>query len=138
MQQCDKKYTDYYERARNFFLAQKDISSNTPSSVVVADKDVNAYKLISLQQKIYQQIQQQRMNHAFIALYLQFVERLLQQQDSLDHVYKDLIFLFNNKYLTTKFADPAFNNTLSNKEQVTMLADHVRKINKGDTLKGYV
>lgn len=137
MDMCGGEVAHTYDLLRSFFVVQADMKEMTPSVTVFPDKNINAYKLISLQQQIFLEISKKRLNQPRIAVYLQFVEELLKK-DAIEHVYKDIAFLFNNAYLASVLSSPSFNTSLSKKEEVKLLQQKIRSVNEGSELKGYV
>jgi len=134
---CDEKQIEIYNLLWWFFGTEIDLKSQTPTSTIFRQKDINAYKLISLIQIIYYELNKNRFNQPRIAVYLQFVEELIKK-DWIDHVYKDLIFLFNNTYLKSILNSPNIASSSSKKEEVKLLQARIREINRWSKLKWYL
>ena len=93
-----------------------------------ADDDINIFKLVSLQQKIYQNTLQKNYDVSTIEAYLSFVQALLTKRN-IDQMYKDVIYLYNNTYLQSALTQIAVLN--NNTKALLGLTDVIRDINEG-------
>lgn len=136
LQECGGSYRILYDTYVAYASVQKGLQNQANTTTVFKNKDINTYKLISVQQEIYNELTSRKLNQTRITMYLQYVEELLKR-DGLDPVYVDLVYWFNNDYLLGELQEPEFNLNISMQEEVKILVNEVRKINKGSSLVGY-
>ena len=64
------------------------------------DTLLNEYKLLSYQQQLYQDFLINKVDTYKVNTYLDFVQELLQK-NTVDQFYKDEMYRYNNKYLSS-------------------------------------
>jgi|GEM_PF-6192214 len=94
-----------------------------------ADDDINIFKLLSLQQKIYHSTLQKNYDLGTIEVYLSFIQDLLTKRQNIPQIYKDMVYLFNNTYLQGALTQLAILN--NNTKAMLRLSDVVKNINEG-------
>ena len=92
------------------------------------DNDINIFKLLSLQQKIYHNTLQKNYDVGTIEAYLGFIQELLVKRPNIDQLYKDIIYLYNNTYLQNALTQIAILN--NNTKAMLRLTDVVKSINE--------
>jgi hypothetical protein len=123
-----------YTALKDLNIVKKDLTDIT-SKYVSDDKELNAYKLLSLQQLIYNEVEKRRLNQPRVGAYLQFIKELLKNDTLLEHVYLDEVFLFNNTYLSNVLKMPIFNMSAGQKETTKLLQQTIREVNIGSELE---
>ncbi len=133
---CGEEVDNLYTALKDLNIIKKDLLDVT-SKYVSDDRELNAYKLISLQQLIYNEVEKRRLNQPRVAAYLQFIKELLKKDTLLEHIYFDEAFLFNNTYLTNVLKLPTFNMSAGQKEVTKILQQTIREMNIGSELEWY-
>lgn len=125
---CGAQYVSAYHRIVDFTTATYELQGIS-NGKLYPDDEINAFKLLSLQQKIYHNTIQKNYDIGTIEVYLNFVQDLITKRQNLEQVYKDLIYLYNNTYLEATLTQIAVltNNTKS----MLKLSDMIRNINGG-------
>lgn len=126
--ECGDTYTQAYHRITDFATATYELQgiSNTK---LYADDDINIFKLLSLQQKIYQNTLQKNYDISTIDVYLSFVQDLLTKRPNIEQIYKDIVYVYNNKYLQSILTQIAIRN--NNTKAMLRLTDVIKSINDG-------
>lgn len=92
------------------------------------DDDINIFKLLSLQQKIYHNTLQKNYDVGTIEAYLTFLQDLLAKRPNIDPIYKDMTYIYNNTYLQDALTQIAILN--NNTKAMLRLTDVVKNINE--------
>lgn len=120
---CDNTIKQQYILTRDYLQTQNEIISNTVQNTVYTDNTLNIFKLVSLQQAIYNDIQNNIFNTRRIDAYLYFVQNMLQKKQ-LTGTYIDTTYWFNNVYILPYAYDNNTNTTI----------ETINSINKGSYL----
>ncbi|HBB04448.1 TPA: hypothetical protein DCZ39_06220 [Patescibacteria group bacterium] len=91
---------------------QKTLENQTFEKISYKDTLLNAYKLLSYQQQIYQDFLINRTDTYKIASYLDFV-RELSKNNTIEPFYTDEIYRYNNKYLSLTLEKIAYQSSVS-------------------------
>ena len=138
--QCDTPYNTTYTNMRGIIEVDTQLDGYI-NQTIYNDESLNAYKLISIQQSIYNDFSEGRMNDQAIDLYLTYLTALLKGTiDStplIDPFYKDVTYLFNNKFILGEIQNPNYNTTPKDKQIVSNLTKRINDINQGSQLDGY-
>lgn len=142
---CGPTYLNAYHRIVDFTTVTYELQgiSNTK---LYPDDEINVFKLLSLQQKIYHNTLQKNYDIGTIEVYLNFVQELLTKRQNIEQIYKDITYLYNNTYLESALTQIAV--LTNNTKAMLKLSDMIRNINggaaglqkmiKNDSLIGYV
>ncbi len=133
---CGEKVENYYDTIKDLNKIKDDLKE-VSSAYVSDDREINAYKLLSLQQIIYNEVLKKRLNSPRIAVYLQFLKWLLKNDKYIEHFYLDEAFLFNNDYLAKVLKSPIFNLSNWQKEENKILLQKIREVNLWSELEWY-
>jgi len=133
---CWEEYHADYDEYSSFVNIQWDLTWPASSQFAFNNHNINAYKLLSIQQKIYHELINKRFNQARIDYYLKFVEELLRK-DTIDPFYKDIIYIFNNDHLQKQILSAQISSIIADKDTIKKIADDIRKVNKWNELIGY-
>lgn len=128
--QCGGNYLQAYHRIVDFATVTYELQGIS-NSKLYADEDINIFKLLSLQQKIYHNTLQKNYDVGTIEVYLTFVQDLLTKRPNIPQLYKDMIYLYNNTYLQNALTQIAILN--NNTKAMLRLTDVVKNINEGTT-----
>lgn len=124
---CWPKYVRAYHRIVDFATVTYELQWIS-NAKLYSDKDINIFKLLSLQQKIYHNTLQKNYDVGTIEAYLSFVQDLLTKRTDIDKIYKDMIYIYNNTYLQDALTQIAILN--NNTKAMLRLTDVVRNINE--------
>lgn len=130
---CGDENLQYFHSLQGFVEVQNQFQSNYTTEYLYSDYDLNIYKLLSLQQIIYNDIRSRKLNDRILFPYFAYVETLLKQ-DKLDSFYKDMTYWFHNYYIKTRLSEPIFANK---KDIVDHILGGVNQINKWSHLVWY-
>lgn len=128
--ECGETYMQSYHRIMDFATVTYELQGIS-NIKLYADDDINIFKLLSLQQKIYQNTLQKNYDVGTIDVYLSFVQDLLTKRPNIDQIYKDITYLYNNKYLQSILTQIAIRN--NNTKAMLRLTDVIKSINEGST-----
>ncbi|MBR7036706.1 hypothetical protein IKI14_02300 [bacterium] len=90
----------------NFIDLENSLGQPEVQDRVFEDPDLNAYKLLSIQQKVYKFLDGTSLNDNYIKSYLKFVQTLINKDNGknyyLSPIYKDILYVFNTDELYQK------------------------------------
>jgi len=95
---CGQEYEELFKRTTLFMEVQKGLENQSFEKISYKDISLNAYKLLSYQQQLYQDFLVNKADTYKITTYLDFVKELLKK-NTIEQFYKDEIYRYNNKYL---------------------------------------
>ena len=125
---CGEKYLTAYRRVIDFSTTAYELQGIS-NAKLYADDEINIFKLLSLQQKIYHNTLQKNYDVGTIEVYLTFVRDLLVKRQNIDQIYKDIIYLYNNTYLESTLTQIA---VITNSTKAMLkFSDMIRNINGG-------
>lgn len=110
---CGQTYEDLFKRTTLFMEIQKALENQSFDKISYKDVLLNAYKLLSYQQQIYQDFLINKIDTYKISTYLDLVKEVLQK-NSIDAFYKDEIYRYNNKYLSLSLEKTAYQTNIFN------------------------
>ncbi|MBP6910097.1 hypothetical protein KBC03_00660 [Patescibacteria group bacterium] len=125
---CGPEYVHSYHRIVDFATVNYELQGIS-NEKLYSDNDINIFKLLSLQQKIYQNTLQKNYDVGTIEVYLAFTQGLLTKRSNIEQLYKDMIYLYNNTYLQSALTQIAILN--NNTKAMLRLTDVVKDINEG-------
>lgn len=125
---CGPDYVYAYHRIVDFATVNYELQGIS-NEKLYSDDDINIFKLLSLQQKIYQNTLQKNYDIGTIEVYLAFTQGLLTKRSNIEQLYKDMIYLYNNTYLQSALTQIAILN--GNTKAMLRLTDVVKDINEG-------
>jgi len=130
---CNDSWYQTIKRIDWFIKIQDQLEKKHITLDMYNDRMLNEYKLISLQQLLYQDISNNRIEIDNISLYLDFLKELLKK-NWIDNFYKDEIYRFNNQYLIKEIEKPLnyFNET--KKIGINSIIDNINIINQWNSL----
>ncbi|MBU0626464.1 hypothetical protein KKG31_04000 [Patescibacteria group bacterium] len=130
---CDSQSFENFKKLSAFLEIQNQLDSKQITKTAYSNNDINAYKILSVQQMIYRDMINNRSNLNNILEYLEFVQELLKS-DRIDDFYKDLTYRFNNKYIVP-WVDNQNNPIIKNKKpEVDNIKKQITIIDNGDDL----
>jgi hypothetical protein len=131
---CGSDYEAFYNEFSSFRSIQDQLDKQFINATVTASPLLNAYKLVSTQQFIYNEMNAGKFNEIRLRSYNKYVEELLRKPSSLQSFYFQNINRFNNTYLIPEITRTILKNkTLENKELKSVL-DDLKTINEGDSI----
>lgn len=131
---CGVQGLQGFQMLQGFIELQNQFKSNYTENNTYFEEKLNLYKLVSLQQIIYNDLREKRVNDRILLPYLWFIENMLKK-DVMPPFYKDLTYWFHNYYLKSHLSDPAFSNK---KELIDKVIAKINQINIGSSLIGYI
>lgn len=103
MEYCSESDQQYYKKLTNFIEVENSLSQPEISDKVFEDPDLNAYKLLSVLQYLYNKSLRWSSNENYIKSYLDYVQALVNKDKGSNRIlkplYKDLLYVFNSDYL---------------------------------------
>ena len=132
MSNCNWELRSFYENLVNFINDENSLTIEPTR--IFENSDLNAYKLLSLQQIVYRNLDTSSVNEELIKSYLTFVQNLINKDRWSNHylasIYKDILYVFNTDILEQKLV------------QKWKLSSEIRKqldqINNGNQLMDYL
>ncbi len=135
-----KWYNRRYEVLKRFLWVQNEIESIVSENIVAWDMDVNLFKLVSLQQKIYAQHKDKLLDTNTIITYLRFLNALLNDTtNKIPQFYIEEAYYYNNIYVKNmlqKLTIESVNPTVN--DDVSKILDIISNLNKGNSSVGIV
>lgn len=137
---CGKTYEDIFKRTTLFIEIQKTLENQSFDKNNYKDSILNAYKLLSYQQQIYQDFLINKSDTYKLTAYLDFVDEILKK-NTIDVFYKDEIYRFNNNYLSLALEKIAYQpNTFSQNlwsSKLASLLTTINTLNVWDSMIGF-
>lgn len=132
MRNTCRPYEKRYERLKTFLWVQNEIESIVSEWVIPWDLEINLFKLVSLQQKIYAQHKDKLLDTNVITSYLRFLGALINDKSlTIPQFYIEESYYYNNIYLKNmlkKLTIESVNPTVH--DDVSKLYDLISNINK--------
>ncbi len=137
---CGQHYEDVFKRTTLFMEIQKTLENQSFEKISYKDPLLNAYKLLSYQQQIYQDFLINRADSYKISTYLDFVKEVLKK-NTLASFYKDEIYRFNNNYLALSLEKTSYQSTTFTQNlwwsKIASLITMINTLNEGEPLFGF-
>jgi hypothetical protein len=108
---CGPEYEETFKRINFFMEIQNNLDNQVFDQIVYKDNILNIYKLLSYQQQIYQDFLINKSDIYKITIYLDFVKELLKK-DTINGFYKDIIYRYNNKYLSIELENVTYQSSM--------------------------
>ena len=135
-QQCGGQELNTFDMLKWYFIIQDQLLSEWIDDDTYNHRQLNAYKLLSTQQAIYNELSNKRFNQLRLSSYLKFVESLLKKQ-MLDPLYYDVIYVFNNDYLRRTLSQTQFHQNPQQSLTIKKVLEKLREVNEGSRVFGY-
>lgn len=136
---CGQSYEDLFKRTTLFMEIQRNLENQAFEKISYKDNLLNAYKLLSYQQQIYQDFLINKTDIYKISSYLDFVKELLKKQN-IDPFYLDEIYRYNNKYLALTLEKIAYQSSTFTQNiwtsRITSLLTTIALLNDGEPVLG--
>lgn len=137
---CGQTYEDVFKRTTLFIEIQKALENQSFDSTSYKDTLLNAYKVLSYQQQIYQDFLINKVDSYKITSYLDLVEDILQK-NSIDPFYKDEIYRYNNKYLSLALEKTAYQGNIFSQNlwssRIASLLTMIATLNEWEPILGF-
>jgi len=131
IQICDEKIRKDFIRSQEFFTINNEFINNNFSSIVYDDKNLNAYKLLSLAQTTIQDLENNIINTRRIQAYIQQMQAILRKP-ILDDIYRDIHYRIINYYIIP-WIDEQQNKTAN----INQIRTQLLGLNRENTLLQY-
>lgn len=128
VQECNQNIRNNYERAKNLHTINTEIQNNTFTQTVYEDKDINAYKIMSLAQSIIYDIQQDNINSRRIEAYSNQMQALLRKP-TIDSVYRDIHYWIINYHIL-----PYIQQNSTRNQNYSAISSLLLSLNRENTL----
>lgn len=134
--QCGQETKDFFKKMENFIGIQDQLEQWFVNADVYKDPYLNAYKLLSYQQILYHDMQNNRVLYNQYTMYLTFLKELLKFPDKLDHFYYDEMYRFSTYYLKPALQWTRYESRIGGikDEQINAIIKLIDTINDGDNL----
>jgi hypothetical protein len=96
---------------------------------------LNNYKLISYQQLIYNNLQENIINNISFDSYINYTKSILKNPDKIDNFYFDVTYRFNNNYIINVLNKLKYKVTEAKKIEIENIIKDLNIINNGDNLE---
>ncbi len=138
--QCSNQIQQKYKNLNEFIAIQDELETNSISTTVYSDANLNMYKLLSALQSLYKQISRSSFDKTLIIPLLEFEQTLLTKDNSSSQnlfppIYKDILYRFNNRYFLPIIQTATSSLSQTDKNQISYL---IQQINNGNTVLGHV
>jgi len=133
---CGDEYFAAYEMLVSLQTVNNEIDGLGIGPRVFRNQNLNIYKVLSAQQRIFVDLRQKRFNSMRIDSYLTFIEELLKS-DSLPAIYRDVIFLFNNDILAKRLLSADIASVVTDIATIKNLINRIEMINLGNPALWY-
>lgn len=133
--QCDQEIYDNFLSSKAFFWIQEQLENWYIKPNLSHDPDVNAYKLISYQQILYNNISAWNINEANFTTYLNYISSLLKKPWSIDPIYYDMTYWINNNYLIPVLNAKKYKLTENKKNELEWIITNIYNINYENKLE---
>jgi hypothetical protein len=130
MQQCPTDQWQQYKTLNEFITVDQDIANNIISSNTSTNPNINAYKLLSLQQILYKNLQAGNPNKNFLISYLNYSQQLINKPNALAPLYKDMLYRINTNILLPKL-ETSTSKTIT-KTEINQIINQITLLNRGN------
>jgi hypothetical protein len=128
---CPPAQQQQYKTLSDFITVDQEIRNGIISNAIYTNPDINAYKLLSIQQNLYASLQG-NPNKNYITNYLTYSQELISKTDRLAPVYKDILYWVNTNILLPKL-ETLTSNTIT-KAEINQIITQITLLNKGDPM----
>lgn len=135
--QCWDDFYQTFSSTKSFLNIQNQLSDWYINATLSDDPDANAYKLISYQQILYNDVSESIINEARFNSYLNFITSLLKKEWVIDDIYLDITYRINNKFLIPSLNTIKYKLTENKKAEINGIINNIEKINNWSRLDWY-
>lgn len=135
MTQCGWSLYDDFLSIKSFFGIQQQLENWYIKSNLSNDPDVNAYKLISYQQILYNNVSEWIINEANFTTYLNYISSLLKKEWAIDPIYYDITYWINNVYLIPNLNVKKYKLTDNKRSELDWIINDIYAMNYGSKLE---
>lgn len=133
MGECDMR--NFFNTIKGFIGLQSEIKNNFFDVSTYFDKKLNETKLLSMIQKLYQNLKQKKVDEKELSIYIEFSRKILKESSRLvDQFYIDLLFAFNNGYLLPLITNIQNSAWVTNSKILSDFNQQIRQLNIWDTI----
>lgn len=133
---CGQSYLDKYTKLKNYKDLSNQLHKDIYTDKVYNDNQLNSYKLVSLQNNIYMNLQKWIINNSLMEWYIAFINKLLRT-NGIDPFYKDEIYVYNNSYLQKRLVALKWKYNLDISKKIDFFLDELSRINRWDYISSY-
>lgn len=134
---CWQTYEDTFKRTVLFMEIQKTLDNQSFDKTSYKDMSLNAYKLLSYQQQIYQDFFINKVDTYKINIYFDFIKELLKK-NAIESFYKDEIYRYNNKYLALLLEKTTYQSSIFSQNiwstKIASLLTTINTLNDWDSI----
>lgn len=130
MQQCPEDRRPQYKQLGEFITADQDIGNSIISNWLPTNADINAYKVLSIQQILYKNLQAGTLNKNYITSYLTYVQQLINRNNALSPLYKDITYRIHTNIFLPKLE--TYPTTSLTKTDINQIINQLTLLNKGN------
>jgi hypothetical protein len=135
MSQCWWPLYEEFLSIKSFFGIQQQLSNWYIKSNLSSDPDVNAYKLISYQQILYNNVSEWIINEANFTTYLNYISALLKKDKSIDPIYYDITYWIDNVFLIPNLNLKKYKLTDNKRNELDWIINDIYAMNYGSKLE---
>lgn len=135
MSQCGWSLYEDFLSIKSFFGIQQQLEDGYIKSNLSSDPDVNAYKLISYQQILYNNVSEWIINEANFTTYLNYISSLLKKDWSIDSIYYDITYWINNVFLIPNLNIKKYKLTDNKRSELDWIINDIYAMNYGSKLE---
>lgn len=134
---CGGDYYEDFHTVQLFLDIQNQLKKWYINQTVYQNNLLNAYKLISYQQIIYNDLSKNTVNNIRFETYINYLQELLKKDNKIDLFYLDLTYRLNNNYLINILNKLKYKVSDNKKTEIENIIKNLNKINNGDKLVWY-
>jgi hypothetical protein len=133
---CTLEQIQRYRQLKNFIEIEQELSNGIISDAIYNDNvTLNAYKLLSIQQTLYKNLNVGTLNKSYLMNYLDYSQTIIEKDAGngryLQPLYKDLLYQINNTILLPKLE--THDNTILSKTEINQMINKINLLNKGNS-----
>lgn len=132
---CWKNYIQEYQTFKNFLDIHTQLEKWYITPNVYNEQILNEYKLISFQQIIYNDLQQNIINNIRINSYFDYLNNILKNTENIRWFYTDLTYRFNNHYLLDILNKNKYKFTENKRFEIENIIKNLNLINNWNILE---
>lgn len=129
LSQCGWDFYTEFSSKKSFYTVQQQLIDWYIKSTVSTDPEVNAYKLVSYQQILYNNVKNGIINEANFTTYLNYVSSLLKKWWSVDNIYYDITYWINNVYLIPTLNSRKYKLTENKRAELDEITNNIYAMN---------
>lgn len=137
-QECWQEYYEAYNDFWNFLKIQEQLNKWYIDHHIYNNKNLNAYKLISYQQILYNSLINNNIDKIQFESYFNYFKSILQESNKIENIYLDLSYWFHQNYIIQKLNKIKYNVGNQKKSDIENISKNINTIHNWSPLEWFI